>query len=554
MLTGLTVLITGFLVSIGTTMVLVPVVRDLALRYGWVDLPDSVRKLHARPIPPVGGVAIALGFGVGLLYVLFLEDYLPFELPQVSIPVLFGLAAMVAVGLYDDVRGLDFKSKFAVQIVVAYSLIYAGFKVDVSHLPFVSEDPYHQALLTIPITLLWIVGVINAVNLLDGLDGLAGGVMVIAFACLAAIFGLHGEGGLVVFAVLIAGALLGFLVFNFNPASIFMGDSGSLFLGCLIAVYSLSGPPSGDKLVGALVPAVVLGLPLIDTTLSIFRRLAARRAIFAPDQDHIHHRLSRRWNTRGAVLTLYAAAIWFGTSAILMSLLTPAFGIAVLTLTLIGAISAIVLLGYLGTERNARISYAHRAPEARLLIGFDSHDGDGHSGSEAVEVSQPVPHEFEPPVNAHREEWKWNRRLAVEERALQKAADRRIRLSVRNRKIQQKARQDAPSASHYQTHAVLTTDRALKMIMPSSIVVVANGLTSANLGGEAVVLDSKAGRYYGLNEVGARILELAGEATTVEEIIASMSRDYDVDEARLKRDVIEFVEEMERQQLVRVTD
>lgn len=345
------VLVSGFVLSISTTILLIPVVRRIALSRGWVDHPDAQRKLHGGPVPPIGGVAIAAGFAMGLLYISLVQDTLPFEYTQPSIAVLIGLGAMVGAGLYDDIHGLSFKGKLFIQTVVACFLVGAGYQIDVSHLPFVGADPFGQTMISIPLTVLWIVGITNAVNLLDGLDGLAGGVVLIAFIGLAAAFGVQGDFGVIVFAVLIAGSLLGFLVHNFNPASIFMGDSGSLFLGCLLAVYSLSGTfDAGSSGLLLLVPVLALGLPLVDTGMSIIRRLTAGKSICAADRDHIHHRLLRHWTQRQTVLILYGVALWFGMAAVLVALLSPAFIAGVLALTIVACGAGLRLLGYLGSQ------------------------------------------------------------------------------------------------------------------------------------------------------------------------------------------------------------
>lgn len=333
------VLLIGFLLTLVFTVFLTPVVRRLALQRGWVDRPDGQRKLHARVVPAVGGIAIAAGVAVGLAYMHGVQDLLPFgfELPPPALWI--GALAMVVAGFYDDTRGLGFKGKFVVQVFAAYTLLYAGYRVDVSGLLPLGSDPYDHALLSIPLTILWIVGVINAVNLMDGLDGLAAGLVLIAFTCLALVFGMSGQVGLVMVAVIMAGALVGFLLYNFNPASIFMGDSGSMFLGYMLATYALEGQGHTDPGLALLVPAVALGLPLLDTTLSIVRRAIERKAVFAPDSDHIHHRLRRIWSHRKAVLILYMAAALFGGAAVLMSQLDPLYSLAVLlSVTVLAAI------------------------------------------------------------------------------------------------------------------------------------------------------------------------------------------------------------------------
>jgi UDP-GlcNAc:undecaprenyl-phosphate GlcNAc-1-phosphate transferase len=353
------VLIAGFLVAFGTTALLTPVVRRLAIDYDWVDHPDGHRKLHADIVPAIGGLAIAIGFAVGLAYLHAVRTLLPFEVVFPPSALWAGALVIVASGFYDDTRGLGFKGKLAVQILVAYALLHAGYRVDLAWIPFVSEDPYSQALLSIPVTMLWIVGVINAVNLLDGLDGLAAGVSLIAFASLGLIFGLHGEIGLVMIALIITGALAGFLLFNFNPASIFMGDSGSLFLGYLLATYSLAGTGHTSPWVALVLPAVVLGLPLVDTALSIARRFVEQKAIFAADRDHIHHRLTRTLSHRDAVLVLYGVALTFGLAAVAMSLLPAAFGA--------GVILGICALTGLGLNRLKYLRRSYVVPDVHAI-------------------------------------------------------------------------------------------------------------------------------------------------------------------------------------------
>ncbi|MEM8598312.1 MAG: MraY family glycosyltransferase [Bacteroidota bacterium] len=358
----LIILITGFFVAFGTTGLLTPIVRRLAIERDWVDHPDGHRKLHTTIVPAVGGIAIAIGFAVGLAYLHAVRDLLNFDVQFPSSALWIGALVIVASGFYDDTRGLGFKGKFAVQVLVAYALLHAGYRIDVTGLPFVGEDPYTHALISMPLTLLWVVGVINAVNLLDGLDGLAAGVSLIAFASLGLIFGMGGELGLVLIALIITGALAGFLLFNFNPASIFMGDSGSLFLGYLLATYTLSGPGHADPWLALLIPAVVLGLPLIDTALSIARRFAGRQAIFAPDRDHIHHRLTRTFTHRQAVLVLYAVALSFGVAAVAMSMMAAVYSV--------GIIAVMLVLTGVGLNRLKYLRRSYVEPDVHSIGGF----------------------------------------------------------------------------------------------------------------------------------------------------------------------------------------
>lgn len=375
-------LLSALLIPFISALLLVPAIRRISLQKGWVDEPDGDRKKHTRPTPNVGGVAIAASFGVGLISLFVMGDLLPFEVTPSTILVVVGGLIIIGTGFFDDVRGLSFKQKFFVQIVVAYLLLHADYRVEVANLPFMDVDPYQQALYSLPLTMVWVVGILNAINLLDGLDGLATGVSLIAFVCLAVIFGIHGDVGLAAIALIMVGALIAFLVYNFNPASIFMGDSGSLFLGYMLAICTLSleDGAHANPMLALLVPVIALGLPLLDTGLCIVRRLLARRSPFAPDHDHIHHRLSLLGSRRRAVLILYGVALWFGIAAILMTLVDLPLGVVVVGLTLFSAYLGVRSLGYLELPR-----VEHKVQLSLDLSLSDIHviaeQGDGFNGT-----------------------------------------------------------------------------------------------------------------------------------------------------------------------------
>lgn len=370
------VLGTGLMLSLVATMGFTVVVRKMALRYRWMDQPDNDRKQHEQSTPVLGGLAIAAGFGVGLVYLLTFRDLLPFNVNPPSLIFTVGALVMIAAGLFDDIRGLNFKAKFLLQVIAGYILLHAGYRIDVSGIPFIDSDPYYQALYSIPLTLIWIVGIINAVNLIDGLDGLASGVVVAAFAAFAAIFSAHGDVGSVVIAVAMVGALLGFLKYNFYPASIFMGDTGSLFLGYMLAAFSLWNPTHADPWLAMSIPVVVLGVPVADTGMAIVRRLLGGQAICAPDHDHIHHRMFRCWSQPQAVLALYAVALWLGISALLSSLVSATVGYMVLGTTLLMAYTGLHMLGYLHARvmwRQLQQRYELRVREASAKATEEKH-------------------------------------------------------------------------------------------------------------------------------------------------------------------------------------
>ncbi len=364
-------------VAFAASLMGIAFVRKVDLRYGLLDRPDDDRKKHSKATPTLGGIGIFFGFCVGVVFLYFLEPYLPFKPSYPSVSLWIAALVMLAAGVYDDIHNLGFKRKFVLQIAVAYMLLYSGFRINVEGLPFVGDEPFQQAMIAIPITLLWIVGVINAINLIDGLDGLAAGVSIIAFAYLALIFSFQGGIGIVLPALIMVGALSGFLIYNFNPAKIFMGDSGSLFLGVMLASYSLNGQLTLDPLLSFLTLVAVLGLPLLDVGFSILRRLVNGRAIFAPDDDHIHHRMMRLWSHRRAVLLLYAVATSFGTVAVLMSIASPTTGFLLFGLAL--------SLSCIGLMRLKSVRHHYARPLLKGLSGSGAKGNHGGDGDGAIE-------------------------------------------------------------------------------------------------------------------------------------------------------------------------
>lgn len=322
----------GFL----ATALLTRSVRENAARWGLLDVPAEARKIHKRAMPTGGGLAIAGGVAAGTL---ILAGVAGFEAVIFSPLFWLGALLMLGTGFWDDRHGVDAKGKFLLQAVAAYLLLHAGSPDVLIGLSLAEGGAYSQALLGIPLSMIWIVGIINAVNLIDGVDGLAAGVMGIAFLACAALFGLNGELVLMGFGLVAAATLGGFLLHNFKPASIFMGDSGSLFAGYLLAAYTLQGTAlHPDPVLALLILPVLLGVPVLDTTVAIARRLLTRQAVFGPDKDHIHHRLISRTSEKEAVLTLYGVSAGFGITAILMNVLPAAWGYVLAAGSLVAAL------------------------------------------------------------------------------------------------------------------------------------------------------------------------------------------------------------------------
>jgi len=382
------ILVSGALVALMVAGLITPFIEKVARRKQCLDRPDHNRKEHDRPTPTLGGIAIVAGTVVGGAYLLGIQDLVAVSVDSPSVGLWMGALVVLGAGMYDDLWRLNFKAKFILQVIAAYILLHAGYRIDLTGFPGLGNDPFQLALYSIPLTVVWVVGVINAVNLLDGLDGLAGGVAVFACAGFAAIFGLQGDVGAMASMIVMIGAVVGFLMYNFNPATIFMGDSGSLFLGYMLAAYSLDlTMHASSSFLTLLVPLVALGVPITDTTVAIVRRFVSGKAIFGPDGDHIHHRLRRLFSHRGAVLTLYGAALWFGLAAFLMAALPAYVGYGIFGVAVVTTGVGLWGLGYLRAEEVARsLQYRYVRQQRRRAAAVNEaeeiHPGFQHSVQE----------------------------------------------------------------------------------------------------------------------------------------------------------------------------
>jgi UDP-N-acetylmuramyl pentapeptide phosphotransferase/UDP-N-acetylglucosamine-1-phosphate transferase len=333
--------------SLALATALTPLVLRVARARRLFDAPD-VRKVHVAPTPRLGGVAIVLAFYApvtGLLLVDAGASRLLTDLGPQLVGLYLGGLAIAAIGLYDDLRGANASQKLAVQLAVAVAMVSLGFRVDAVTNPF-GGPPIALGLLGYPLGILWFVGVMNAVNLIDGLDGLAGGVGFISVGTLLGLSVINQHPLAVLLSAALAGALGGFLLFNFNPARIFMGDTGSLFLGFILAALSISTSTKAATTVAIAIPLLVLAIPILDTAMAIGRRLRAHRPVFSADQDHLHHKLLRAGLThRGAVLTLYAVAIALSATAFVVRLVPP--GVAVIPVVVAG-LAVVAFILYVG--------------------------------------------------------------------------------------------------------------------------------------------------------------------------------------------------------------
>ena len=341
--------VAAFIMAMAVTAMLTPLVRRAALSLGAVDEP-AARRVHTRRVPRLGGVAIVAGFFVPLLVLFGLRTHAGvvfFSTVRVSVGLIVGALLVVAAGLVDDLKGLSAKAKLAIQTAAAVAAFAGGMRVDGIDLPGIGA--FSLGWLALPATVVWIVGIVNAMKLIDGLDGLAAGVAF--FACLTnfTIASLTGNLYILLISASLGGAVVGFLFYNFNPAKIFMGDSGSMFLGFVLGSASLlgAGTQKSPTLIGIVVPILALGLPITDMLMTIARRFLARRSIFAADRGHIHHRLLDMGLThRRSVLSLYVLSVAFTIVALVAYFgRSWEIGFALFTLTAI-LVGVVRFVGY----------------------------------------------------------------------------------------------------------------------------------------------------------------------------------------------------------------
>ena len=291
-----------------------PLVKRFAHRVGAIDVPKDARRIHTHPIPRLGGLAIFIGF---LFSVVMLVD-----INAEVRGILFGAVLIVTLGVIDDIRPLPALLKFFVQIAAALVAVFHGVNIEFFANPFVLGNNNYVSLgvLAIPVTVLWIVGITNSVNLIDGLDGLAVGVSAISSIVMLVIALLVAEPNVAVIMAALAGACLGFIPFNFNPAKIFMGDAGALLLGFILATVSIIGLFKFYAVVSFAVPFLVLALPFFDTAFAFLRRLAKGKNPMSPDRGHFHHRLlDMGLSQKQVVAVLYAISGLLGLIAVVIS-------------------------------------------------------------------------------------------------------------------------------------------------------------------------------------------------------------------------------------------
>ena len=338
----------AFLLAFITSFVVTPYTMRLAHKIGAIDIPDK-RKVHKKPIPRLGGLAIISGFIVSIIYLLIvlnIENTIQLNgIEQYGIKLLGFFIGILILGItcfIDDSKNIPALLKLLAQVLAAIIVVMCGVKIDIIAIPLLEKNINLSNIVSYIFTIGWIVGITNAINLIDGLDGLSSGISLISCISLLIIFATNGSSILsIILITALAGGIVGFLPFNFNPAKTFVGDVGSNFLGFSLAVISILGVAKTYTVLVLIAPLIVLGLPIFDTIFAIFRRIIkgkSLKAVFKPDKGHLHHRLmAKGYTQKQAVLILYGLSATLGMFAIILldSGLWKALSFALLVISII---------------------------------------------------------------------------------------------------------------------------------------------------------------------------------------------------------------------------
>lgn len=319
----------AFLLAFITAYVITPYTIRFARKVGALDIPKESRKIHKKPMPRLGGLAVIAGFAISVIYLLIvmtIEGTIDlFGQDQYYIKLAGFFIGMIILGLFcfmDDLKNINPFIKLIGQILAAIVVTLSGIQITRVSIPFF-DTIFPEQIVSIIITVIWIVGITNAINLIDGLDGLSSGVSLISCISLLIIFALNGSPLISILLVTaLAGAILGFLPYNFNPARTFLGDTGSNFLGYTLSIISILGMAKTYTAIVIIAPLIVFAIPLLDTTLAIIRRIIKTKSlkgVFKADKEHLHHKIMKRgYSQKQAVLILYGLSATFGMFAIIL--------------------------------------------------------------------------------------------------------------------------------------------------------------------------------------------------------------------------------------------
>ncbi len=319
----------AFLLAFITAYVITPYTIRFAKKIGALDIPKESRKIHKKPMPRLGGLAVIVGFAVSVVYLLTImsieKTITLFGADKYYIKLVGFFIGTLILGLFcfiDDWKGINPFIKLLGQIIAATIVTFCGIRINRVSLPFFNTV-FTEEFVSIIITMIWIVGITNAINLIDGLDGLSSGVSLISCLSLLIIFALNGSPLISILLITaLAGAILGFLPYNFNPAKTFLGDTGSNFLGFSLSIISILGVAKTYTAIVIIAPLLVFALPLLDTSFAIIRRInktKSLKGVFKADKEHLHHKMMKHgYSQKQAVLILYGISAIFGMFAIIL--------------------------------------------------------------------------------------------------------------------------------------------------------------------------------------------------------------------------------------------
>lgn len=332
-----------FIISAILSFAFTPLAKKLAHRFGAIDVPKDERRVHKEPIPRMGGLAIYLAFSIVTLYFSKLDKHV--------LGIIVGGTILVIMGIVDDIKPLRPLHKLIFQILAACILIIFDINVKSITVPFVSNESVYIGYFGIIITILWVVGITNAINLIDGLDGLACGICLISALTLFGVSIISQRYMAIFLTAVLAGSCLGFLPYNFNPASVFMGDTGSQFLGFVLAAISIQGAIKSAAAVAVAVPILAIGLPIYDTLFAMIRRKINKRPIMEADRGHLHHRLlDMGFSQKKVVLLMYLISSFLGATSIAAMMVSTKRAFELLVLVCMIILALAVEIGLFGRK------------------------------------------------------------------------------------------------------------------------------------------------------------------------------------------------------------
>lgn len=336
-----------FLIAVFTSLAVTPLVRRFCERFNLLDVPLDTRRVHKKAIPRLGGLAVYAGVFIALSTLPLVDNFLTQSLREHRSEIILTLipaTLVLLLGIYDDLRGTNSAVKFISLGLIATLFFALGGRIELLKIPFLGSV-HLPSTLSFIVTIFWMVGIANAFNLIDGMDGLASGAALFSSLVMLLIALGGGNQLMIVITLVLCGSLAGFLRYNFNPASIFLGDSGALFVGFTLAAVSVLGTQKATTAVAVIIPILAFGLPVVDTGVTMARRLVSGRPVFQGDREHIHHMLlARGWSQRHVALVLYGVCAGFGLlAAIFTKTSSPTTGFSLFVI----AVAVIIAVGHL---------------------------------------------------------------------------------------------------------------------------------------------------------------------------------------------------------------